>query len=177
MPSSVDFKKLSLKNGEVLKKELILSELDLLYDYKTSENLIFEIEITRDDNSYLADGTIRGKLETHCFRCLKVITVDCNISCAFLLSPDGNNKKDTFVQKDINEVLCLKDYVFDFKDVVEEVVNLSLPLRVLCSENCRGLCPYCGNNLNEHEECSCSKDIIDPRMAVLKKLLTGNEEV
>ncbi|MEG0377682.1 MAG: DUF177 domain-containing protein [Eubacterium sp.] len=78
------------------------------------------------------------------------------------------------------------DSIFDFEDVIEtdvgtETINLvpyaseclfiNEPFKVLCDEECKGLCPSCGANLN-HEECSCEgPSDIDPRMEALKKLL------
>ena len=54
-------------------------------------------------------------------------------------------------------------------DVLAEQVNLALPMKVICSSDCRGLCPHCGANLN-NEECRCEKNGADPRMAPLARL-------
>ena len=54
-------------------------------------------------------------------------------------------------------------------DVLAEQVNLALPMKVICSSDCRGLCPHCGANLN-NEECRCEKGGSDPRMAPLARL-------
>ena len=54
-------------------------------------------------------------------------------------------------------------------ELVEEDVNLALPSKYLCNEECKGLCPTCGKNLNK-DQCDC-KAPIDPRMEVLLKLL------
>jgi uncharacterized protein len=44
-----------------------------------------------------------------------------------------------------------------------------LPLKVTCREECKGLCPHCGKNLNQ-EQCSCSVTVEDPRWAALKEV-------
>ncbi|MGB9809870.1 MAG: YceD family protein, partial [Caldanaerobacter sp.] len=49
-------------------------------------------------------------------------------------------------------------------------VILSLPMKFLCKEDCKGLCPICGTNLN-YGSCSCKREDIDPRLEVLSKLL------
>jgi uncharacterized protein len=46
---------------------------------------------------------------------------------------------------------------------------LSLPMKVICQSDCRGLCPSCGANLN-HEECRCERHSSDPRLAPLARL-------
>src|SRR6267378_2761104 len=53
--------------------------------------------------------------------------------------------------------------------VLKEQVLLSLPMKVICQSDCRGLCPTCGANLN-HEECRCETHTTDPRLAPLARL-------
>lgn len=55
----------------------------------------------------------------------------------------------------------------DLGDVIEEGLILALPMKPLCSPNCKGLCPVCGCDLNYHH-CSCDPHPVDPRLAVLK---------
>ncbi|QQE80757.1 DUF177 domain-containing protein [Alicyclobacillus sp. SO9] len=57
---------------------------------------------------------------------------------------------------------------------VEQAINLVLKLKPLCTSDCKGLCPECGTNLNEHT-CNCTVETIDPRLEVLKGLLSGDE--
>ncbi len=57
----------------------------------------------------------------------------------------------------------------DLLNDVKEIMNLAIPMKVLCSEDCKGLCPNCGNNLN-HVECNCENDVENPVWEPLKKL-------
>jgi uncharacterized protein len=59
---------------------------------------------------------------------------------------------------------------FEIDDLVREAIILSLPLKPLCSEDCKGLCPICGTDLNR-SQCSCVKERTDPRWDQLKGLL------
>lgn len=68
-----------------------------------------------------------------------------------------------------NEV-TLDGTVLDIASVVTDNVVVELPIRFLCSDNCKGLCSTCGANLNKGQ-CSCVDDSIDERLAVLKSLL------
>ena len=52
-------------------------------------------------------------------------------------------------------------------EAAREQLLLALPLKVTCREDCKGLCPQCGKNLNQ-ERCSCSTEVEDPRWAALK---------
>ena len=60
-------------------------------------------------------------------------------------------------------------YEIDLTSDIREVLMLSVPIKLLCKENCRGLCPHCGVNLNERT-CSCKVEITDTRWESLRKL-------
>jgi len=63
----------------------------------------------------------------------------------------------------------------DLGEIVREQLLLNIPMRPLCGESCKGLCPHCGANLNE-TTCGCEQKSIDPRMKALEKLLTKRKE-
>ena len=58
---------------------------------------------------------------------------------------------------------------FDLDEFIINLLELKLPFRFLCDEDCKGLCPVCGTNLNT-SECSCNDEKIDERFAMLKDL-------
>ena len=62
--------------------------------------------------------------------------------------------------------------VLELDEIAGTDIQLSLPQALLCKEDCKGLCPYCGADLNT-TICGCKPDDGDPRMAVLKNLLKG----
>lgn len=66
------------------------------------------------------------------------------------------------------------DHPVDLTEIIAEHFYLALPMKVVCREDCRGLCPDCGCDLNE-EECSCASRRIEPRMEILKKLLEPSD--
>ena len=70
---------------------------------------------------------------------------------------------------DFDDFIVVENGVFDLDDYVYQEIQLFLPQKMLCSENCKGICSKCGKNLNK-EECSCEKEV-DPRMAALLQLL------
>jgi uncharacterized protein len=63
-----------------------------------------------------------------------------------------------------------QDDKIDLSQMIWEQVYLALPMKPLCKEDCRGLCPQCGTNLNL-SMCSCDRETVDPRLATLKTLL------
>ena len=68
-----------------------------------------------------------------------------------------------------------RDDTIDLGEVVREQLYLALPMKPLCQEDCKGLCPVCGVNRNR-ETCTCQQEWVDPRMAALKEWKTRNEK-
>ncbi len=72
--------------------------------------------------------------------------------------------------EDTDDIIIVAGYTLDLFSLVRDDILLELPIKHLCSEDCLGLCPKCGHNLNEGS-CGCKKEAVDPRMAVLDELL------
>lgn len=119
---------------------------------------------TQQPNRVQVAGELRASLHVQCSRCLDVYesALVAPFDESFANAP-GND--DVHVV-DGNEV--------DLDAFVEESVNLALDYRPLCREDCRGLCPVCGCNLNR-ETCSCDRQPRDVRWAALEDLLSKDE--
>lgn len=68
----------------------------------------------------------------------------------------------------------LKNESLDLSELIRDTIFVNLPIKPLCSNECKGLCCSCGTNKN-HQDCKCNNDPIDPRLSVLNKLLNGDE--
>lgn len=98
-----------------------------------------------------------GEYTTPCARCLKPVTISFD---ADIYEELGNDEDDGgALSSDRSE--C------ELSGIIEKSVISSLPITVLCSENCRGICPGCGAELNT-EECTCEKDDWNPSFDILK---------
>jgi len=75
-----------------------------------------------------------------------------------------------------DDVVYVESAVIDLYDVIYNDIVLNLPTQVICDDDCKGLCPDCGINLNK-DSCNCDDENIDPRLAKLKNLFTHTEEV
>ena len=82
--------------------------------------------------------------------------------------PEGMDEEDFVLLTDANEGR------YDILPRVREAILLELPIRFLCNEDCKGLCPACGANLNE-TTCDCRGKEPDPRWGDLKKLLRNDD--
>lgn len=68
----------------------------------------------------------------------------------------------------------MKEYELDLEELLREELQLSWPSKVLCSEECKGICSVCGQNLNEGD-CECDSFVPDIRLAGLMDIFLGNE--
>ena len=76
----------------------------------------------------------------------------------------------TLVDETNDDYIETPDYTLELDDVVTTDIILSYPQKFLCKEDCKGLCPQCGKNLNEGR-CSCTKTTVDPRLEILKQFI------
>ena len=103
---------------------------------------------------------------SHCARCLE------DISGTFILEFNRTvATKGTLQNEDNDEYVVVKNGLLDIDRELVEDLLLEFPVKLLCKEECEGLCPKCGKNLN-FGGCDCpKKKEIDPRLAIFQKLL------
>lgn len=107
-------------------------------------------------------GEIKLQLTQSCSRCLKPIDEALTISVRELFTAQPEAIRDN---EDEMFHLVTTDKI-DLRPYLEEIVLVELPLAPVCDSDCQGICPTCGVNRNE-EQCNCSTDTIDPRLAGL----------
>ena len=119
-----------------------------------SNKLICELSSFTIKNGYRISGYILNNVIHECDRCLNSFCTNDKISTKFLLSNhEVNNQLGNY------EFLhwSLEYNYIDLKDTLLEILFVDIPFKNLCSENCEGICPDCGNNLND-KVCSCKKN-------------------
>jgi DUF177 domain-containing protein len=116
-------------------------------------------------------GDLATSLELACARCLDPVVQDVKRSFDLLYRPQGTDagNEELSVTAAEAEIGYYRGEGVLLEDTLREQVLLSVPLKVLCRENCLGLCPTCGKNRNA-ELCSCAQPIEDPRWAALKEI-------
>jgi uncharacterized protein len=128
------------------------------------DNIEVQGEVVNNGRVLAVTGTIFGTAKGNCNRCLKEFVKPVEVSFA-----ENYRQADDHVCMEGDDVFFQGDEI-DITDLVRETLLLSEPLKMLCSEECKGLCPKCGADLNTHP-CSCERDVIDPRLAALQQLL------
>ena len=123
----------------------------------------------------IQDIRLRGKLATRlelsCARCLDAVTQDVKRQFELLYRPLGTDAgKDELSVTDAEaEIGYYRGEGLLLEDVLREQVLLAVPLKIICRDDCKGLCPHCGKNLNL-EQCSCATPHEDPRWEALKEI-------
>ena len=113
-------------------------------------------------------GMLRLQLEVDttlacvCDRCGTTFDKPFHLSLEYLLAEELEDEEN-------DDILLLEGGTIDLSELVREAFILNMDTKTLCREDCKGLCPGCGANLN-YETCRCKKEI-DPRLAALAKLL------
>jgi uncharacterized protein len=122
-------------------------------------------------NDIRVAGNFATRVELACARCLEPITRDVANGFDLLYRPQGADagREELSVTVAEAEVGYYQGEGVLLEDVLREQVLLALPLREVCSEDCKGLCPHCGRNLNL-EQCSCAEPMDDPRWSALKDI-------
>lgn len=130
----------------------------------------------KDSKTIRVTGRIEGRLENDCARCLEPITTEVNDKLDLYFYPMAEIAKseEKAVSSDDVDIGFYEEPGLPLADVVVEQVSLWLPMRELCREDCKGLCPNCGANLNE-ERCNCKEEFADSRWDALRKLKLDDE--
>ncbi len=126
-------------------------------------------EIKRERQVVIFTGALQTVVETACSRCLETaqVTIDERFRNALLPETDVGKEENELQAEDLDATYYTGE-IIDLVPLIVEQVILQIPMKVLCQESCRGLCPRCGENFNL-ANCGCSTDAVDPRLAVLRK--------
>ena len=116
-------------------------------------------------------GQLQTTLEFACARCLEPVAQDVKRDFELLYRPLGVDagREELSVTGAEAEIGYYSGDGLLLEDVLREQVLLALPIKAICRQDCKGLCPHCGKNLNV-EQCSCAEPVDDPRWTALKDL-------
>ena len=143
--------------------------LDIAPDLQLAEPINGEVRLSRTGRSVLARAHLTTAIEGYCSRCLTAVVapikVDIEEEALPSIDIDTGLPVDTDQEPD---TLRLDDHhELDLAEPVREAISLAEPITLLCREECRGLCPTCGVDLNTVTDHSHTEEAIDPRMAGL----------
>lgn len=125
----------------------------------------------------MVEGSVQISVSMRCSRCLGDFSCPLDIAFKEEFSPSEEldlEGEHELQGSELNLGFYTNDEI-DTAEVVKEQVLLAVPMKPLCSSECRGICPVCGTNLNEGA-CNCSTEKIDPRLAPLKRFIKPNKD-
>ncbi len=148
------------------------SAFDENQDYRIVQPVVLAFDIYKKNTEFTLVGRVSTVLELVCSRCLEPFTLPVDVAFDVLYLPHTDNKGEgeVEIEEDDLDVAFYRDDVIDLGQLMREQFYLALPMKPLCVEGCRGLCPHCGTNLNQGS-CSCEATWTDPRLEALKALV------
>jgi len=149
---------------DVLQRTALLTEgrADLVEEHRGKRDVVRDIRLK---------GKLETSLEVACARCLEPVVLRVTRSFDLLYRPLGTDAghEELSVTDAEAEIGYYEGEGLLLEDTLREQVLLAMPLKTVCREDCKGLCPHCGKNWNE-SACSCAEQFDDPRWAALKEI-------
>jgi uncharacterized protein len=141
--------------------------------YQVVAPVHLDFDIRKDKDRFQLVGTVNTELELSCGRCLEPfrLPIDAPFALRYLPASAVSTATEQEVGDEDLETSVYQNDQIDLDELLREQFYLALPMKPLCQEDCRGLCPQCGINLNTGT-CSCDATWQDPRLAALKDLRT-----
>ncbi len=115
-------------------------------------------------------GGVRLTFQTSCDRCLRDVPTVLDLHFDRTAVAFGTEDEDA------DGLELTEEGQLDVETFVHSEILENWPAKILCKEDCRGICPVCGRDLNEGE-CGCDRFVPDPRMAVIQDIFNKNKEV
>lgn len=153
----------------------IVRDFDFLSIDLVEEDAVFlepahtDVTINRLGEEVWIKGQMKVRLSVVCSRCLRPFEFPLDLSFDLIYLPEELDElKEELEEEDINRLFYYNRQI-NLRDIILEQINLAFPLKPLCSEDCEGLCPICGQ-IRQQGRCQCLSDRTDPRLEKLKFL-------
>ena len=123
--------------------------------------------ITNSYGKYTFNGNVVAKVTFNCNSCLKEFEKEIDFDMLEVFSKDSTDNDEIWI-------FSSKDNIIKLEEPIKTNLLLNLPMKALCSENCKGLCHICGHNLND-SDCGCNRDYIDKKKKKFLHLFENKE--
>ncbi|MBN1823290.1 MAG: DUF177 domain-containing protein [Endomicrobiales bacterium] len=139
-----------LKDLEKIEQSVEECRLNSLQESVSAHTLKADFSITKNADSFLLNGSVSGQIEISCSRCLETFRLP--------------------ITAKLNKVYPESTVLIDVEEEIRQEVILTIPVKPLCGEQCKGLCQICGINRNKGT-CNCRQEFHDPRWDDLQKII------
>ena len=147
-------------------------------DYRVAAPVELSIDVEKSgSDTFRVTGQVKAALELECGRCLDPfpLAIDQAFELRYVPQTQNDGEGEREIDEDDLTTAFHNDGALDLIDLLREQFQLALPMKPLCAQSCRGLCPECGGNLNR-ADCGHKPSWEDPRLAPLKALLKTDKE-
>lgn len=161
----LDLKNIFLCESSVLNRELVLDMSETYINGVKPFVSPVRVDVTAENRAGLVKLSLATSFnfQKPCDRCGTDVNREVHYFFEhYLVTSLSGDQNDDYIET--------PDYTIDIDELVRDDILLELPSKYLCSNECRGLCPKCGANLNE-KTCGCTVKETDPRLEALKKLI------
>ena len=136
-----------------------------------------EVGLMRTDRSILAKGTLHTEIELTCSRCLSLFSCPLTLNIEDEYFPISDTVTGASLPlPDEPGCFTIDEYnILDLTEAIRQYALMAAPMKPLCGEDCAGLCPTCGCNLNQ-VPCNCPPKPADLRWSELSKLVLANNQ-
>ena len=167
--------------------QLLKASIGVEKVYKVDEDIEIEgqdvrvtgdVKLIRTDRGILAKGNLATELEIECSRCLEpyLYPVKVKFEEEYFPTIDVLSGLPVEVPEEQPVYFTIDEsHIIDLDEAIRQYALLAIPMKPLCKEDCAGICPGCGENLNL-KTCKCLPDTKDTRIAGLNKKLTESEK-
>ena len=148
-----------LKNENFIERdfEVPFRTLGLPEEYSSKdENVKVHMFILKEKDGYMVSLTINSNVQLECGRCLKPFNMDLNGTSNIFLSKKKYGKESELHEEDLIVEYLEDEEHFNVSELLREEILVQTPMKPLCDENCKGICPVCGADKNENP-CDCEK--------------------
>jgi uncharacterized protein len=118
------------------------------------------------------EGVVSLRFQSFCDRCLSEVITELDLQFERVVTSPEVSAED----EEIDDLSFMEGYQLNVETFVYNEIIGNWPAKILCKEDCKGICPVCGQNLNVRE-CGCDTFVPDPRMAVIQDIFKANKEV
>ena len=132
--------------------------------YPVAHKEPFILNVQKEAGKIHLKGNTVIDLFIPCDRCLTDVRnhFEIDIDCFVVPNKESDGLED-------DEQSFMDGCILDVDKLISNEIVVALPTKVLCKEDCKGLCPICGSNLN-HGDCGCDRHVADPRMAAIQDI-------
>lgn len=163
----VDLKRVFVNDGFSMPIDYLfdMSDVEISGNYPLKKPVKFTATVTNRAGLVELKATVLYLYEADCDRCGKNVAKEHTVIIDKALAANLEGEEN-------DGILLTEDMKLDLDELIYSEVIVNLPMKHLCSDECKGLCPKCGKNLNDGD-CLCPKKEIDPRLSALAELLNN----